>query len=295
MTFEQLNYFVETYRQKSITKAAENLYVTRQALSLTIRKLEEELNVTLFFLSSNGITPTHAADALYSSAKKILNEKSIINQTMLNYSKKTDSMKVCKIGLGLAFTSICGEEILDSLSKSFPNTYFIVESFTLSQKKDFYKDFDITIFTIPDNDPNYFSPNIEPIYSIRTLAAYPRFVWISSNSPLASKEIINLSDLKNYQLSLLRNSYNELDYLNSSSFKSVKTFDIKKSFIDHIERFDFFTLDVEANYGKLLYEDFFANHKVCKKRIDSNFILKMIYKKDSVEDFCQVIANVLPY
>lgn len=43
MTFEQLYYFTEVYRLKSITQAAENLYVSRQALSLAIKKLELKL------------------------------------------------------------------------------------------------------------------------------------------------------------------------------------------------------------------------------------------------------------
>ena len=36
MTFEQLSYFAEVYRLKSITQAADNLFVSRQAVSLSI-------------------------------------------------------------------------------------------------------------------------------------------------------------------------------------------------------------------------------------------------------------------
>lgn len=42
MTFEQLHYFTESYRQKSLGKAAANLYVSRQSLSTSIRKIEQE-------------------------------------------------------------------------------------------------------------------------------------------------------------------------------------------------------------------------------------------------------------
>ena len=64
MTFEQLHYFTESYRQKSLGKAAANLYVSRQSLSTSIRKIEQELGVTLFVRSASGISPTPAGHEL---------------------------------------------------------------------------------------------------------------------------------------------------------------------------------------------------------------------------------------
>lgn len=58
MTFEQLHYFTEVYRQKSLGQAAANLYISRQSLSTSIRKIEQELGVTLFVRSAGGVTPT---------------------------------------------------------------------------------------------------------------------------------------------------------------------------------------------------------------------------------------------
>ena len=55
---KQLRYFMGVLEAKSITKAAEQLYVAQPALGLQIRKLEEELGVELFVRHSRGVAPT---------------------------------------------------------------------------------------------------------------------------------------------------------------------------------------------------------------------------------------------
>ena len=89
MTFEQLIYFIEVYRQKSITKAADNLFVSRQAVSMVIRKLEEEYAVQLFDRLQNGLEPTNIGNDFFHSAQIILNEKAVLNQKMHSYSQKS--------------------------------------------------------------------------------------------------------------------------------------------------------------------------------------------------------------
>ena len=48
MTFQQLYYFYVVAECKSVTKAAATIYITQPALSMTLKKIEEELGTTLF-------------------------------------------------------------------------------------------------------------------------------------------------------------------------------------------------------------------------------------------------------
>jgi len=48
MDIRHLDYFLETARLKSFTRAAESLHFTQPAISKAIRQLEEELRATLF-------------------------------------------------------------------------------------------------------------------------------------------------------------------------------------------------------------------------------------------------------
>lgn len=48
MDLRQLRFFVEIARQSNFTKAAEQLRVAQPAVSMAIKKLEEELDLVLF-------------------------------------------------------------------------------------------------------------------------------------------------------------------------------------------------------------------------------------------------------
>jgi DNA-binding transcriptional LysR family regulator len=72
MNQRQLQYFLEVYSQNSITRVANNLFVTPQGLSKTISTLEKELGVQLFKHKSNRIKPTAEAARLAIHAKYII-------------------------------------------------------------------------------------------------------------------------------------------------------------------------------------------------------------------------------
>ena len=57
--------FLEVYRQRSFTRAAENLLITQPAASQHIRQIETHYGCTLFVKTGRGIEPTAAADLLY--------------------------------------------------------------------------------------------------------------------------------------------------------------------------------------------------------------------------------------
>lgn len=49
MEIRVLNYFVETARNKSMTKATENLHVTQPTLSKQLKDLEDELGQKIIY------------------------------------------------------------------------------------------------------------------------------------------------------------------------------------------------------------------------------------------------------
>ena len=73
-----LSCFVKVYELGSIHKASEKIFVTPQAVSKMIRKLEEELGRSLFARSPQGLQPTVYAHKLYSTANVIISECSRI-------------------------------------------------------------------------------------------------------------------------------------------------------------------------------------------------------------------------
>jgi DNA-binding transcriptional LysR family regulator len=72
MEFYQLVYFRKVAETKSISRAAEELFVTQPAVSKQIKAIEEELGVLLFDRLGKKVHLTRTGEALYGHAVKIL-------------------------------------------------------------------------------------------------------------------------------------------------------------------------------------------------------------------------------
>lgn len=72
MDLRQLRFFLEVARLGGFTKAAEQLNIAQPALSIAIRKLEEELEVRLFNRRDRKITLTAEGEVLARHAEEIL-------------------------------------------------------------------------------------------------------------------------------------------------------------------------------------------------------------------------------
>lgn len=95
MTKKELDYFLKVYEYKSIKKAAENLFISSQGLSKTIKNLEAELGVQLFKRTAQGVEPTISAHNLKRRAKIIISEfESIKNDMLLEREVTTTTLRV---------------------------------------------------------------------------------------------------------------------------------------------------------------------------------------------------------
>ena len=74
MNLMHLKYAVEIARTKSISKAAEALYMGQPNLSRAIKELEESLGIVIFNRNSKGITITPEGEEFLSYAKKVVDQ-----------------------------------------------------------------------------------------------------------------------------------------------------------------------------------------------------------------------------
>ena len=69
-----LHYFTELYRIQNISRAAERLGITQPSLSLSLKRLEEILDVKLFIRTKSGAKATKEADLLAKDVEKLLDD-----------------------------------------------------------------------------------------------------------------------------------------------------------------------------------------------------------------------------
>jgi LysR family hydrogen peroxide-inducible transcriptional activator len=80
MTLTELRYIVAVARERHFGRAAERCFVSQPTLSVAIKKLEEELGVTLFERGSTEITVTPIGERIVTQAQRVLEEASAIRQ-----------------------------------------------------------------------------------------------------------------------------------------------------------------------------------------------------------------------
>ena len=80
MRIEQLMYLVEISKHRSMNKASERLFLSPQALSLSMKSLEENLGIQLLVRTPQGITFTEAGKRLVEISEIFLNELSEIQK-----------------------------------------------------------------------------------------------------------------------------------------------------------------------------------------------------------------------
>jgi LysR family transcriptional regulator, hydrogen peroxide-inducible genes activator len=72
MTLTELQYVVAVAQERHFGRAAERVFVTQPALSLAIKKLEDELGTTIFERRQNEITLTTLGELLVHQAQRVL-------------------------------------------------------------------------------------------------------------------------------------------------------------------------------------------------------------------------------
>lgn len=80
MTLIELKFVLAVAQERNFRRAAEKCFVTQPALSLGIKKLEEELGVSLFERNRNEVTPTEIGEQIIAQANIVLEQAAKIKE-----------------------------------------------------------------------------------------------------------------------------------------------------------------------------------------------------------------------
>lgn len=80
MTLTELKYIVAVARERHFGRAAEACFVSQPTLSVAIRKLEDELGVTLFERGGGEVSVTSIGERIVQQAQRVLEEASLVKE-----------------------------------------------------------------------------------------------------------------------------------------------------------------------------------------------------------------------
>lgn len=116
--FKYSDYIYEIYKEKSFTKAARNLFISQPALSATVKKLEEELQIQLFDRFTSPLTLTNEGEAYIKAVEEIFN----IKKEYENYIIDVSNLNVGSISISGAnfISSYVIPKFIVPFSKKYP-------------------------------------------------------------------------------------------------------------------------------------------------------------------------------
>jgi DNA-binding transcriptional LysR family regulator len=115
----KLQHFLAVWDHKHFGRAAEALGVSQQAVSASISRLEQQLEVALFRRSNSGVVPTEFAVSLEPHARLSLAEVRA-GQAEIN-ALRLGGHKSIRLGVGQSFASRCVPEAVALFRKLQPN------------------------------------------------------------------------------------------------------------------------------------------------------------------------------
>ena len=117
MDTKEIRSFRLVYEERSINKAAKQLFITPQGLSRIIHKLEEELQITLFERTKGGMVPTECGDYFYTQSQELLYR---LEDMKYNLQKKSSRQKKIKIGFACGVLNLVSLKKLNEIQNDVP-------------------------------------------------------------------------------------------------------------------------------------------------------------------------------
>jgi len=198
MTLSELRFIVAVSREKNFRRAAEKSFVSQPALSLAVKKLEEELGVLLFERSHSQITVTPIGEQIVEQAIRTLEEAARIKEI----ARQGNDQLIGKIKLGVIYSAgpYLLPQIIPTLRVTAPEMPLDVEENLTATLEGQLRSgmLDAAIIALPFDVPGI---NVRPLYDESFVVAVP------ISHPWAGRESIHAEELSDEKVLLLNSGH----------------------------------------------------------------------------------------
>ncbi|HEY6622122.1 MAG TPA: hydrogen peroxide-inducible genes activator, partial [Steroidobacteraceae bacterium] len=194
MTLTELSYIVALAQEQHFGRAAERCHVSQPTLSIAVKKLEEELEVTLFERSKNGVQITPLGERIVSMANSVLHQAAAIKDVAA--ADKEQLRGPLQLGTLPTIGPYLLPQFIPLLQKTASQLSLYVEegsqeSLTLKLRNG---ELDAILVTAPFSEPDVVT---------QALFDEPLVLLLPADHRLASKSVISAADLDPAEVLLL--------------------------------------------------------------------------------------------
>jgi len=198
MNLMQLKYAVEVEKAKSISKAAENLFMGQPNLSRAIKELEESLGITIFSRTPKGMAPTLQGEEFLQYAKQILAQ---VDAVEMYYKDAKEDKQRFSVSVPRASYIACAfTEFTKKLDDGKCLEVFYHETNSMRAINNILQaDYKLGIIRYQRSFEQYFSALLhEKDLKSELITEFSYKIVVSKHSKLAKKEVVSLKDLEDY-------------------------------------------------------------------------------------------------
>lgn len=204
MNTRLLTYFIKLVETENFTRAAEQLHIAQPALSVAIKKLEQQLDLPLFHRNERKVTLTHEGEVLLEHARHILQQIKDANIAMAEL-KGFEKGEV-KLGVPSMLGSYFFPEILMAFKRKYPNLKLtIIEAGTQSIRQMLLDD-ELDLGVIHNED-------VPQRLETEHLVTSQMVAVVSEQHPLASQTSIKFEDFFKEDLVMFKAGYFHREFI----------------------------------------------------------------------------------
>ena len=194
MTLTELRYVVTLARERHFGRAAERCHVSQPTLSVAVKKLEDELGISLFERSKSSIRVTEVGQRIIEQSQRVLDQVGVIRDMAQDGKNQLNSP--LKVGAIYTIGPYLFPHLLPELRRAAPEMpLYIEENYTANLRQKLrHSDLDAIIIALPFEEPE-----------VVTLPLYdePFVVLLPAGHPLTEKDEVTAEELAKEQLLLL--------------------------------------------------------------------------------------------
>lgn len=183
--------FLQVCEDGSIRKAAKSLYISPQGLGKALKNLEHDLGIKLFERGKGGVYLTEYGEAIKPFAQNIVDNVYIINQIILKLNKNVSG--TLNVACSLGVIGALNPSLFSDFKMMFPDVVLNIVEGT-----------DLKVQNMVLEMDDFIGISVGPC-NLKGLNEYfltsNNLVWlINKNNPLAKKDVIEFSDLRDEPL-----------------------------------------------------------------------------------------------
>ena len=194
MTLNELRYIVAVARERHFGHAAESCHISQPTLSVAVRKLEDELGVTLFERGPGEMTVTPIGRRIVEQAQRVLEEAAVVRQ--LASQGQDDLVGMLRLGVIYTIGPYLLPHLIPRLHRRAPDMPLqIEESYTaLLGERLKGGDLDVLILSLPFDEPGVMTQAVyeEPFVVLMPMGHALERVTVVDAPTLAQQELLLL-------------------------------------------------------------------------------------------------------